>query len=203
MEIFSALLLLLSNSMGINNVTFQFMNGIATTTLNSFMGYLAESFYIVLPLIALYMIYRKDRNVYPFVLAAILLFVVGYGLKTAFHEPRPCSLPQYNWINQPSCESGYSFPSDHATVLTGLVLFLGARKRIRALYIIWLALELFGRVYLGQHYLTDVIVGIAISLIIAYVIYRYKDKVFALASKLGLTFFTERGGRQQQRQATA
>ena len=42
---------------------------------------------------------------------------------------------------------------------------------------VWLVLILFGRIYLGLHYLTDVIAGAALSIVVAYIIYRYRDYI--------------------------
>ncbi|MDE1856853.1 MAG: phosphatase PAP2 family protein [Candidatus Micrarchaeota archaeon] len=194
MELITSLAMLGANGNGINNATFVAVNSIAGPALNALMHYLAESFYIVLPVIALYMIARRDRSVYSFVVAAIILFAVGYSLKAVFHQPRPCALPQYSWINAyPSCESGYSFPSDHAVTLTGLIFFVWRRKNVRWLYVIWLALVMFSRFYLGQHYLTDVVAGMAISLAIGYIIHRLSGRIFEVAALLKLDWITERG----------
>ncbi len=171
-------------AIGINIAAFQFMNSIASPSLNTIMGYLAESFYIVLPLIAIFLYLKKDMNFYSYMIIAVALFVISEVLKYIFAEPRPCSLPSLSWINQVGCESSYSFPSNHATVLTGLTFFVGKYKYIRVLYVIWLILVLFGRVYLGAHYLTDVIAGVIISLIIAYIAYRYREKANRLLNSI-------------------
>ena len=185
--------LLNPSAWGINIWAFQFVNSIANPALNYIMALLAESFYIVLPLVAIYMIWRKDTNVYSFIVAVILLFIIGYGLKYAFQVPRPCSLPSLSWINAPAgCESGFSFPSDHAMVLTGLVFFIRKYRRVEILYSIWMVLVLFGRIYLGAHYFTDVIAGAVISLIIAYFIYRYRDMVYNTLKRFHLTILTPR-----------
>ncbi len=180
------------SSIWINLFAFHFMNSIASPLLNTIMGALAESYLIVLPLVGIYLILKKDTNVYAFALAFILLFAIGYGLKAAFMEARPCSVPSLSWINAPSCESGYSFPSDHAMVLTGLALFLLRYRKVLIAYLIWLVIILFGRVYLGQHYLTDVIAGVLMSLIIAYAIYSYKDSIYSIVRKYHLAILTPR-----------
>ncbi len=155
------------------------------------MALLAESFYVVLPLVAIYLIWKKDRNIYALILAFLLLFVIGEGLKYLFQVPRPCSLQSLSWINQPAgCETGFSFPSEHAMALTGLVIFLKKYRWAEALYVVWLVLVLFGRVYLGAHYLTDVMVGAVLSLIIAYIVYKYRDNIYNILKRFHLAILT-------------
>ena len=102
-------------------------------------------------------------------------------------EPRPCSVSDLQWINHVGCESSYSFPSNHATVLTGLSFFLAKYKYLRVLYIIWVVLVLFGRVYLGAHYLTDVIVGVVLSIIFYYIILKKKNVINNICSKIDIS----------------
>jgi undecaprenyl-diphosphatase len=182
-------------TIGINIAAFQLVNGIAATAgswLNPLMSILSESYYVVLLLVLVYLYLKKDKAIYAYIFSLVLLFAIGSGIKYAVAEPRPCSIPSLQWINMPNgCENSYSFPSDHAMVLTGVVLFLWRYRKAFALYAIWLLLVLFGRVYLGVHYFTDVLAGVALSLIIMYVIYRYSEKFYLLAKRLHLTILTK------------
>ncbi|HUY70488.1 MAG TPA: phosphatase PAP2 family protein [Candidatus Baltobacteraceae bacterium] len=160
----------------INVLAFQFVKAVANPLLSSVLAPLAESFYIVLPLLFVYLYLKRDRNSVLFIGAFILLFVVSEAVKLLVRESRPCTQQELSWINVVGgCESGYGFPSSHATTLTGLVFFLSKYRVVQGLYIIWLVLILFGRVYLGQHYLTDVLAGMAISLAIGYLVYRGRE----------------------------
>jgi undecaprenyl-diphosphatase len=192
----------LPDQTGINIWAFQLMKSIASPALNTFLSYFAESFYIVLPLVIVYLILKKEKSVYAFSASLFILFAVSYILKLLFQEPRPCTMSDLSWINSVSCESGFSFPSNHAVVLTGPAIFLGKYRVLQALYIIWMLLELFGRVYLGQHYLTDVLAGAAISIIISAVIYRYREFILKIARFFRITFLTEGmpGSREGQAQ---
>ncbi len=174
---------------GLNDAAFKFVNGIASMPLNQIMYYMAESFFVVLPLIAIYLFLKKDKNVYSFVFAMVVLYAVGTIIKDIIMEPRPCNVTELEWINHFYCEGGYSFPSNHATVLTGLAIFTKNKKVLTGFYIIWLVILLFGRVYLGQHYLTDVIAGIIISIAVSLVIYKYKDIVNKIGDALVKNIF--------------
>ncbi|MGC8585986.1 MAG: phosphatase PAP2 family protein [Candidatus Micrarchaeia archaeon] len=178
------MLAILAYKLGVNIAAFQFMKSIASPMLNYLMHALSESYLIVLPLLAIYMLLRKDKNVYTFVIAVVLFYVVSDLIKIIVKEPRPCNTPELSWINSYACEANYSFPSNHATVLTGLVAFMGRYKYVRIAYIAWLLLVLFGRIYLGAHYFTDVLAGVLLSIAVAYVLYVYRNEINNLINKM-------------------
>ena len=157
----------------INIWAFQLAKDIASPTLNLTMHYFAESFLIVIPLVVIYIYLRKDKNVFSFVVLFFVLYIISEAIKYIVKEPRPCSVPALSWINHIGCESSFSFPSSHATVLTGLAFFTLPYKYLRFLYLAWLIVVLFGRVYLGLHYLSDVIAGVIISILVVWPICKY------------------------------
>ncbi len=174
-----------ASKLSINLWAFGAAKAVASPILTTIMSLLAPSFLIVLPALALYMLYKKDMNVYTFVIAGVLLYVVSDTIKLIVREPRPCHDASLGLLTSPSaCEASFSFPSNHASVLTGLAFFTTNYKYIRILYIAWLILVLFGRVYLGVHYFTDVIAGAALSLVIAYIAYRYKKQLNRFADRI-------------------
>ncbi len=168
----------------LNILAFHAVLGIASPWLNTVMSLLAQSYYLIIPIVAIYLFLKKDKSVFSFVIGAVVVFIVTDIIKMIVMEPRPCSVSDLQWINHVGCESSYSFPSNHATVLTGLSFFLAKYKYLRVLYIIWVVLVLFGRVYLGAHYLTDVIVGVVLSIIFYYIILKKKDVINNICSKI-------------------
>ncbi len=172
--------------LSINVWAFQAAKAVASPALDFIMYWLAKSFLVVLPLLAIYMLLKRDMNVYSFVILGVLLYVVSDAIKLVTQEPRPCDVSATGlvWINHLACEASYSFPSNHASVLTGLTLFLKNYRYIQILYIVWLVLILFGRIYLGLHYFTDVLAGVALSLVVAYIVYRYRKQLNAFADKI-------------------
>ncbi len=162
---------------GLNVWAFKLAAAYASPMLNSTMSYIAESFLIVLPVVFFYLVLKDDKDAYVFAISVVLFYVVGTLIKLAVQEPRPCSVASLSWINHSGCESTFSFHSNHATVLTGLVIFLRKYKLAAGMYAIWLLVVLAGRVYLGQHYLTDVIAGMVISAIMAIAVYRNKSAI--------------------------
>ena len=177
------------SAIGINVWAFQVARdvaGVGGPLLTSVMSILAQSYLVILPLIAFYLYFKKDLNVYTMIITGIVIYVIADIIKLIVMEPRPCTIPgEVTWINNIStlCESStFSFPSEHASTLTGLIFFVKNYNYLKIAYVVWLLLVLFGRIYLGAHYLTDVIAGMALSMVGAYVIFHYKDLLNKIAN---------------------
>jgi undecaprenyl-diphosphatase len=160
-----------------NLLVFKIVDMLANPALNKFMIYFIDSFYVVLPLVAIYLYLKKDKNVYTFIFAAVALYIIVDIIKLIVREPRPCNVPSLSYINHLGCESTFSFPSEHAAVLSGLAIFLKRYKYLRWIYIAWVVLVLFGKVYLGQHYFTDIVAGVIIGVVLAEIMARFGDKI--------------------------
>lgn len=122
---------------------------------------------IIAVVLGVYLLMRRQR--YWF--AATILSIAGGSLlnrflKLAFQRARP------EFDDPVSAFAGYSFPSGHtmaATVVFGtLALFLFTRKKnlrsravVMGLAVLVIALVALSRIYLGAHYLTDVVAAIA------------------------------------------
>ncbi|MCL4372204.1 phosphatase PAP2 family protein [Candidatus Marsarchaeota archaeon] len=185
-------LLIEAYKIGINIWAFEAAKLFVSPYMNFVMYWLAKSFLVVIPVLVIYMFLKKDMNVYSLVVLGILLYVISDTIKILTKEPRPCNIPYLDdviKINYISCESTFSFPSNHASVLTGLAIFLKDYKYLRVAYIAWLLLILFGRVYLGLHYFTDILAGVGLSLLVAYIIYRGKGYINGLLNNIAKKIF--------------
>ena len=105
-----------------------------------------------------------------YVLSSVVLSAANsFAIKHLYERPRPEEA--YRLIT----EDGYSFPSGHATVVTALVVSLVMvltmtrfGRRIR--HLLWVAAIAFivficvTRLYLGVHWVTDVIGGFSVGL---------------------------------------
>lgn len=118
-------------------------------------------------------LFIKDKK-YKILVPVNIIIITGLNiiLKNFFVRPRPN-------INRLIEETGYSFPSGHAmanTAFYGMLIYIAYKKiknkKLRNSICILLSILIFlialSRVYLGVHYVSDVIAGISFS--IAYLI---------------------------------
>jgi undecaprenyl-diphosphatase len=88
---------------------------------------------------------------------------ISYWLKRLFERPRP---PVVDHAVHPlvAVPHSYSMPSGHATTAFATAVAIGlVHRRLLAPLLVLASLIAFSRVWLGVHYLTDVVAGAAIG----------------------------------------
>ncbi|QUW85710.1 phosphatase PAP2 family protein (plasmid) [Streptomyces mirabilis] len=114
---------------------------------------------LLLPAVLWLLRRRQDAVRVLFTLGGAM--AIGYAVKIAVSEKRP---PQRLWVIAP--DSVQSFPSGHTTIAVALavslVLLVGSSLRLPAILVgmAFAATVAGARVYLGVHYLPDVIGGL-------------------------------------------
>jgi membrane-associated phospholipid phosphatase len=101
-------------------------------------------------------------------IGTVLAVAVGLVCKQLVEEPRPChALPQVHIIATCPAPGDYAFPSDHTLVAVAVATGLWfASRRLGILAGILALLEGFSRLYLGEHYLHDVIGALVIGTLV-------------------------------------
>lgn len=118
-------------------------------------------------------LYWSGRENKAFYLANLLVFIsaVSSALKISIARPRPeTSIAIFS-----DTYGSHSFPSGHSSVAGGIYGFYSKYFKNKALSWFLLGMALltgFTRIYLGLHYLTDVIFGLLIGYVVGILVYK-------------------------------
>ena len=191
---------------------FLFLNGSDSVLLDNMMYTLSGSkVWIPLYLFVLFLIFYKTPKKEAFLvsLSFILVFALcdqfSSGLiKPIFERLRPGHHPDFKdvvHIVNNHRGGGYSFISGHATNCTGFAVFLAFVFRNRWATLValsWAMLISYSRIYLGMHFISDVVGGILAGALIAIAIYAalipLRKKLFKLESSQKTRIYSERNG---------
>jgi undecaprenyl-diphosphatase len=107
----------------------------------------------------------------------VVVALLKYTLKRA-RPPYAINLPMLPYTK-------YSFPSGH-TAMAFLIAFILSKKYPNySIFFYTIAiLVAISRMYLGLHYLSDVVVGAVIGLTIGWLSYHYKKNIINLSEKI-------------------
>lgn len=153
-----------------------------TTGIMIFISFLASAITLILLSILFGILLKNKKYVKFIMLNLVLSFVTNRILKLIIRRPRPQRI-------QIMPEKGFSFPSGHAMVAFayyGFLIYLIHKniknKKIKYPLIVFLSLLILligiSRIYLGVHYVTDVLGGFVFGLIylILFIKYVYNRK---------------------------
>ena len=130
--------------------------------LTIFFRIISSSIFIVLLFVFYSYLLKEKRNIVLFWITIIIIFLVIEVLKNIFKMPRPIGIVE---------ETGYGFPSRHAALAFGSFVIMQMRyMKYKWAFLLVAILITFSRLYLGVHYLADLIVGGAIGYYMAFFI---------------------------------
>lgn len=148
---------------------------------------LGDLYFFILVLVLIYWLFDK-KNAFYLMFAFIMSAAINQVLKLVIKRPRP-------YVEDPSVgvaplTSGYSMPSGHAQntgVLATTFKSLFNKKWLNIASLILLILVPFTRVYLGQHYLTDVLVGLILGIGITILTFKVLKRYDNIHEYIGVT----------------
>lgn len=167
----------------LDNTIMSFMLSIRSDNLTKIMTSITNvgSAYALIVICILLLCFMKDRKMaVKIIINLIFVFITSQVLKIIFHRPRPDELYLVKVYD-------YSYPSGHAMVslvFYGYLLYLINKSKLNKLFkvlfmiiipILLLAI-FFSRLYLGVHYLSDIISGILFGFICLILYVEYSDK---------------------------
>ncbi|WP_154857059.1 phosphatase PAP2 family protein [Cyclobacterium xiamenense] len=163
---------------------FLFLNGQHAPWLDPIMLALTGKYiWVPLYLYLLYLIIRRyPKEWVGYVVGLILTVVLADQLTSGIMKPfferlRPCHDPRWDELirNYAGCGGRYGFASSHAANTFALASFMQqvGKKRMRGMGWLfgWAALVSYTRIYLGVHYPLDVLVGAAVGVLVAWLVW--------------------------------
>lgn len=133
--------------------------------------------YLLVVCVIVFIFYKKEfifRNLILLSTVTVGSWVVSKILKSIFHINRPFVAMNFTPIVP---ESGFSFPSSHATVCMALVvLAFSFNKKLGMLFLVLSILIGASRMVLGVHYPTDILGGFILGAVFGLIIVRFFKK---------------------------
>lgn len=172
------------------------LNGSDSVVLDNIMWTLSGRFvWIPLFLFIIFILFYKTPRKQGFLVALflILVFVASDQVSSSLFKPfferfRPTHHPDFKeFVDIVNSYRGgrYGFISGHATNSFGLAVFLSLVFRYRWLTILslfWATLNSYTRIYLGVHFISDIIAGMVVGTLLAilsyYLLLLAKKKLF-------------------------
>ncbi len=139
-------------------------------------------------------IFIKDKKLAIwFILTFIFTVLLNLLLKQIIARPRP--FESYNFIMNLGNEDGFSMPSSHSAIAGVIAVFIcylsyknSSSTAVKTLTTVCMTLYAgmiaLSRMMLGVHYLTDVLVGLLVGVVIAILSLRVYNKLIKKLEKL-------------------
>jgi membrane-associated phospholipid phosphatase len=140
----------------------------------------SDFFYMILIAVGFWVVDKRAAILTAFVLLASS--TSNYLLKITFKVPRP---PTTNWVSG-VLASNYSLPSGHAQNSMTVWGWLGIKIKtwwLRTLSVVLIGLIGISRVYLGVHWLGDVVAGWLVGCIILIVLWKLEEPMRSIISR--------------------
>ena len=127
---------------------------------------------------SLLLIYKEKRKRIPYIwLTIAIVSIIVELLKLLIVRPRPELIGNYS-------VKGSSFPSGHSALIFSPVAMLSKEFPKFKIFIVSFALLVaFSRLYLGVHYLSDIIAGSLLGYLIGYLVPKIENKIVPTIKK--------------------
>ena len=109
--------------------------------------------------------FRQKNKILPLLLTFMLYIGITQLIKVVVARPRPFTTLGFQDLG--TSDINRSFPSGHATASASVIKFFEFNSILFYLWIAVTILIMFSRVYLGMHYLSDVVAGLVIGYFIS------------------------------------
>lgn len=162
--VFGSLIVLSSLSFFIDNRSFRFIETIKNPFFDMLFGWITHFgnvFIVLIMVTSLFLWQERKREWIPALWISYgTAIIISFLMKLMIHRPRPFFEAFYPIVHWPD----YSFPSIHAVAAFAAIPILDREfPKLRWFWLLFASLVLFSRIYLGMHYLSDVMFGALIG----------------------------------------
>lgn len=167
---------------------FLFLNGIHNPFWDTIMWYISSTkIWIPLYIVIVFFTFKKlKRQAFVSLLFFGLLVLLAdqisvHLFKNIFERLRPChntDIQHLVHIVNGKCGGKFGFVSSHASntfALAVFVAYLFKNKSVSIAILLWAAIVSYSRIYLGVHYVFDVVGGALLGSIIGYITIKLHD----------------------------
>jgi membrane-associated phospholipid phosphatase len=139
-----------------------------------------EFYLVIIPFIY----WTVDKRLgYRLLLVLVTTYFTSSGLKLLFHQPRPYWLGKVPGLGS---ETSYGIPSSHSGGPFAVWGYLAYRLNKRWLWVLVTTFIFFialSRLYLGVHFLHDIVFGWLIGFVVLWAFIKYEDRVAVWAEQ--------------------
>lgn len=155
-------------------ISFFLDNGVAGFFLNNKIGFLDDiaifihgigGYILFLFVLIILLVFKQKKMILPLLLTFVLYLGITNLVKVAVARPRPFT--KFDFPDLGEAGINRSFPSGHATATAFAIRFFEFNRVLLYFWILITILFMFSRVYLGMHYLSDVIAGLILGYFIS------------------------------------
>jgi len=136
--------------------------------------FFGDGLFAVLLSVILFFYVKTQRLSLVLLSSYIVSGLLAQMFKRIFNAPRPkafFTIDQYNkFVDGVTVANNHSFPSGHTTTAFGMAIVLAyftPNKYLQSLFFLMAITAGFSRIYLGQHFLTDVLAGAFLGSVIS------------------------------------
>jgi membrane-associated phospholipid phosphatase len=152
-------------------------HGSALNTFFIYVTFIGDGWFAII-ICLIFLALRRWSRALQLIAAFLVSALVAQTMKNLFAMPRPkqfFSPGQYTYFIDGITRVGFaSFPSGHTTsvfAMASLLAMFDSNKKGNILYLLVAVAVGYSRIYLGQHFLGDVLVGSAIGVLTAVLIH--------------------------------
>jgi undecaprenyl-diphosphatase len=112
---------------------------------------------------------QRWKEIFLVFFSGISAWILAYALKYLFHTPRPFDI--FSNVSSLFSETGYAFPSGHATFFMALALAIFFNhKKVGYIFIVFALLIGIARIIAGVHFPVDIFGGFILGFLIAFLL---------------------------------